>query len=39
MKGISDLRFGDLGWIRRLRERFSGERGKEQKAKGQADRV
>ena len=39
MKGISDLRFRDLGWVRRLRESFGGERGKEQKAKCQTDRV
>jgi len=39
MKGISDLRFRDLRWVGRLRERFSGERGKEKQTKGQADRI
>jgi len=34
MKGISDLRFRDLGWVRRLRESFGGERGKEKQTKG-----
>jgi len=34
MKGISDLRFRDLGWVRRLRESFSGERGEQKQAKG-----
>jgi len=39
VEGVSDLRFRDLGGVRRLREGFNCERGKEQKTKGQADGV
>jgi hypothetical protein len=39
VKGVSDLRFGDLGRVRRLGEREGGEKGEGKQAKGQTDRV
>jgi hypothetical protein len=39
VEGVSDLRFGDLGRVRRLGERGGGEKGEGKQAKGQTDRV
>jgi hypothetical protein len=39
VKGVSDLRFGDLGRVRRLGEREGGEKGEGEQAEGQAGGV